>query len=115
MPHFVIEYSRNIESDYDVNEIIDTAFQAGVDCGFMNPDSIQVRAIGYDNFRLKDGLTSFLHLTVALFAGRTLEQKQSFTTLACERLAERFPKIVSISVDMRDMDQQVYRKRLAGS
>jgi len=115
MPHFVIEYSRNIESDYDVNEIIDTAFQAGVDCGFMNPDSIQVRAIGYDNFQLKDGLTSFLHLTVALFAGRTLEQKQSFTTLACERLAERFPKIGSISVDMRDMDQQVYRKRLAGS
>ena len=112
MPHLVVEYSRSIENTYDVKVIMDVVFEAGVCSGIMKAEDIKVRALAYDHYRLGGGLTSFLHLGAYLLTGRTPEQKEHFSTLMRSRLADHFPEIESISIDVRDMDPVAYKKRL---
>jgi len=112
MPHFVIEFSRSVENRYDVSEIMEVAFDAGVSSSIMKAEDIKVRAIAYDHFRLDGGMTSFFHLGAYLLAGRTPQQKEHFSTLIRSRLADHFPAIESISIDIRDMDPIAYKKRL---
>lgn len=111
MPHFVIEYSRSLESAYDLKKVMDVAFDAGVRSGVMKSEDIKVRAMPYDHARLGDGKETFLHVNVFLLAGRTSEQKEHVSTLLCDRLADSFPAIGSISIDIRDMDPAAYRKK----
>jgi 5-carboxymethyl-2-hydroxymuconate isomerase len=112
MPHFVIEYSRGLEMMADLNAIMNSAHDAGVESGIMNPDDIKVRATAYDSFRFAGNIESFIHVTVSLLEGRTDQQKEHLSVLLRERLARCCPEIGSISIDVRDMNPIAYKKRL---
>jgi len=112
MPHFVIEYSRPLESQLDLREVMEVAFNAGVNSGVMKAEDIKVRALPYDHYRLDGSLETFLHVSVYMLAGRTPEQKVHVSTLIRASLADAFPTIGSISIDIRDMDTQAYKKHL---
>ena len=112
MPHFVIEYSRPLEATLDMKKLMQVAFDAGVESGVIQAENIKVRAIPYDHFRLEGGLDTFLHVNVFLLAGRTTEQKEHVSTLLRQSLGDAFPDIGSLSIDIRDMDPDAYKKRL---
>jgi len=112
MPHMVMEYSRSLESRVDLTKMMDLAFEVGVRSGVMKAADIKVRATPYDHVRLEGGLETFLHVSVFLLAGRTPEQKEHVSTLMRDSLADAFPMIGSISIDIRDMDPVAYKKRV---
>lgn len=112
MPHFIIEYSRPLENTLDLKEVMQIAFESGVQSGVMQADNIKVRAIPYDYFRLEGGLDTFLHVSVFLLAGRTAEQKEHVSTLLRKNIGDAFPAIGSLSIDIRDMDPVAYKKRV---
>lgn len=112
MPHFVLEYSRPLENQLDLSEVMEVAFAAGVNSGVMKAADIKVRALPYDHYRLDGSLETFLHVSIYMLAGRTPEQKEHVSTLLRNALAEAFPGIGSISIDIRDMDTQAYKKHL---
>ncbi|MGH2341697.1 5-carboxymethyl-2-hydroxymuconate Delta-isomerase [Segnochrobactraceae bacterium EtOH-i3] len=112
MPHLLIDYARPLEQTLSIREVMDVAFEAAARSGVMQPADIKVRATPFDHYRLEGGITTFLHVTVQLLAGRTAEQKEHVALLMRADLAEAFPDIHSISVDIRDMDPIAYKKRL---
>lgn len=112
MPHMIIEYARPMEETLSLTEVMDVAFGAGARSGVMDPADIKVRAIPYDHYRFEGGVTSFLHVTVKLLDGRTPAQKEHVALLMRADLADAFPEVGSISVDIRDMDRAAYRKRV---
>ena len=112
MPHFVIEYSRDVEDHYDIKEIMQIAFDSGVETGVMQAIDIKVRAIPYDHYRLVNKDDSFAHTTVYLLAGRTDEQKELVALTMRKNLAEYLKTVTSISFDIRDMNTLAYKKRL---
>ena len=112
MPHFVIEYSRNIEETTDLSAVMAAAHDAGAESGIMNPADIKVRATAYDVFRFAGNIESFIHVTVSLLEGRTDEQKEHLAMLLRERLVRCCPTVDSISIDIRDMNAAAYKKRL---
>ncbi|GLQ05911.1 5-carboxymethyl-2-hydroxymuconate Delta-isomerase [Sneathiella chinensis] len=112
MPHFVLEYSREIEASADVTAIMETVFTAACESGVMNPDDIKVRAIPYDHFRLRKAGETFLHITASLLEGRTDEQKEKVSVLVRSHLDSLLPDVTSISIDVRDMNAVAYKKRL---
>ncbi len=115
MPHFVIEYSREIETDFDINKVMQITYDSGVASGVMQASDIKVRARPYDYYRLFNEDDSFLHVTVFLLDGRTNEQKEQVAEILRENLQSYLADVTSISVDIRDMNRQAYKKRvLAG-
>ncbi len=112
MPHFVIEYSRDVETRYDMAEVMEIAFDSGVETGVMQAKDIKVRARPYDHYRMPDKDDSFLHVTVFLLAGRTDAQKEKVSLALRAALAGHLKTVSSVSVDIRDMNTTVYKKRL---
>jgi len=112
MPHFVIEYSRDVETRYDMAELMELAFASGVQTGVMQGKDIKVRARPYDHYRMPNKGDSFLHVTVFLLAGRTDAQKEKVSMTLRENLADLLTTVSSVSVDVRDMNTQAYKKRL---
>ena len=78
MPHFVMEYSRSLESTYDLKKVMDVAFDAGVRSGVMKPEDIKVRAMPYDHARLGDGKETFLHVTCFFSQGEHQSRRSMF-------------------------------------
>lgn len=112
MPHFVIEYSRGVETDYDINKVMQVAYDSGVESGVMQASDIKVRARPYDHYRLVNEADSFLHVTVFLMEGRTDDQKEHLAVILRQNLQSYLTGVTSISVDIRDMNRQAYKKRL---
>jgi 5-carboxymethyl-2-hydroxymuconate isomerase len=112
MPHFIIEYARKMEHELSIAEVMGVVFSAGARSGVMQPVNIKVRAMPFDHVRLEGGLTTFVHVTAFLLAGRTPAQKEYLADLIRHDLAQGFSSVESISVDIRDMDPAIYKKRL---
>lgn len=112
MPHFVIEYSRDVEDRYDPDRIMQIAFDSGVESGVMQAEDIKVRARPWDHYRLRDDGDSFVHVGVYLLAGRSDDRKEHLATILRENLQAWLVDVTSISIDIRDMNPQAYKKRL---
>lgn len=112
MPHFVIEYSRDVEASFDINKVMQITYDSGVSSGVMQASDIKVRARPYDYYRLVNDGDSFLHVTVFLLGGRTNEQKEHVALTLRENLQSYLTDVTSVSVDIRDMNRQAYKKRV---
>ena len=112
MPHFVIEYSRDVEDQYDIKKVMQIAYESGVESGVMQAVDIKVRATPYDHYRLLNDSDSFVHTTVYLLAGRTDEQKEHLALTLRKNLSEYLKTVTSISIDIHDMNPIAYKKHL---
>jgi 5-carboxymethyl-2-hydroxymuconate isomerase len=112
MPHFVIEYSFNVEMVYDINHVMQITYDSGVGSGVMQAADIKVRARPYVYHRTLDPDDSFLHVTVFLLAGRTDLQKEHVSLLLRKNLIAYLETVTSVSVDIRDMNTVAYKKRV---
>jgi len=112
MPHFVIEYSRDVEAQYDIKTVMQIAFDSGVASGVMEASNIKIRARPYDHYQLVNDGDSFLHVMVFLLDGRSDEQKEHVAEILRENLQAYLVDVTSISIDIRDMNRQAYKKRV---
>lgn len=112
MPHFVIEYSRDVENGHDIDRVMQIAFDSGVASGVMRAADIKVRAQSYDHSKMLTAGGSFLHVTVFLLEGRSDTQKETVSLLLRENLVGYLESVTSVSVDIRDMNPVAYKKRV---
>lgn len=112
MPHFVIEYARDLEPRFDITKVMQIAFDSGVESGVMQASDIKVRARPYDHYQLANKGDSFLHVMVFLLEGRTDAQKEHVAVILRQNLQSYLVDVTSISVDIRDMNRQAYKKRV---
>ena len=111
MPHCIIEHSPNIPSEGLMHAVFDGSLHSQL---FLpNGADIKVRAIAYQNFKLGDGKTSFVHVVVKILAGRTDEQKQRLSQEIIKKLSGLGHQDISITVEVVDMERQSYQKHLA--
>ncbi len=112
MPHFVIDYSQDVETRYDIDKVMQIAFDTGVASGVMQAVDIKVRARCFAHHRTAHPGDSFLHVAVFLLDGRTDDQKQTISLLLRENLVAYLDQVTSVSVDIRDMNRVAYKKRV---
>jgi 5-carboxymethyl-2-hydroxymuconate isomerase len=78
MPQITIEYSRNVESRFDVRALVDAVHEAARSTGFFDRgNGIRTRAVPRDVFRVADGdpENGFVAVLVRMAEGRTVEQR----------------------------------------
>jgi 5-carboxymethyl-2-hydroxymuconate isomerase len=112
MPHLVIEYSDDALDRAAAKKLMQSLAETAAQTGVMKAEDIKVRAQGYRDYLIGGKQDSFIHLSVYLLAGRTPQQKEMLSVSLRRTMAELCPEVVSLSVDIRDMDPDAYKKRL---
>jgi len=79
MPHFVLEYSSNLDDEIDTAGLFKKLHDTAIETGVFPIGGIRSRAVRCDQFRIADGDPDlrFVHLTIKLGTGRELEVRQA--------------------------------------
>lgn len=118
MPHFIVEYSANVEDAVDMRDFCETLRVAGLATGIFPEAGIRVRAYRSDAFAIADGRpdAGFIDITVRLRAGRTMEVRKDATKHifdAAEAYLEPLfaERPLALSFEMRNIDPDLSPKR----
>lgn len=120
MPHIIIEHSADFskESIKDM-QVEAQKIMASVVEGNFDPDQIKCRSHSFDEYLVglpNQTTASFLHITIKLLAGRSIEVKKRVakrTGKFAERVVKELKlgtKRCDISVDVVNMDRTSYQK-----
>jgi 5-carboxymethyl-2-hydroxymuconate isomerase len=113
LPHIVCHYSAGQKMP-PVREILLALHHAAASTGVVKPEDLKLRAHAFDDYLVAGEQKSFFHVTLYMLAGRTPQQKETLSVEIRKALVERLADTHSLSVDIRDMDPDAYKKRLKG-
>jgi 5-carboxymethyl-2-hydroxymuconate isomerase len=111
LPHIVCHYSRDPEMP-SIRDILVALHRAAASTGVVQAEDLKIRAQGFDEYLVAGETRSFFHVSLYLLEGRTSAQKEALSIELRRALSERLLNTHSISVDIRDMDPDAYKKRL---
>ncbi|MFZ1386744.1 MAG: 5-carboxymethyl-2-hydroxymuconate Delta-isomerase [Thiolinea sp.] len=112
MAHFVLEYSDNISAEIlNLQTLFANLHQAAVETDLFPLKGIRSRAYACHDYRMADGNPEhiFVHLTVLLGAGRSLEERElaakSFFKVLEAHFASCFEsRGVAMSFEMKELE-----------
>lgn len=75
MPHFIMEYSANLDDDLDIPALFEKLNETAIATGVFPIGGIRSRAVRCEHFRVGEGDPNncFIHLTSKVGSGRTPE------------------------------------------
>lgn len=112
MAHFILEYSDNITKEtLALQDLFSKLHQAAQDTGLFPLKGIRSRAFECHDYRMADGNPEhmFVHLSVLLGAGRSMEERESaaqaFFAVLTEHFADSFKQRgVAMSFEMKELE-----------
>jgi len=120
MPHLRIEYSASVAGRFEPATLVEAACKTLLSSGVFSPaDSIKVRLIPVEHFRVGDGSDQgFIHAGLALHSGRDEATRKRLTGALVDCIAALVapgPQPVQITSEAREMHRETYSKRLIAS
>ncbi|MDB5502673.1 MAG: 5-carboxymethyl-2-hydroxymuconate isomerase [Tardiphaga sp.] len=112
MPHIVIEHSSEGHAAFDVVALMRALHDAAAGTGVVHAADLKVRAMAFENYLVGGKRDGFCHASLYLLEGRTPEQKVMLSEALRAAMVRLMPHTTSLSVDIRDMDAEAYKKRL---
>jgi 5-carboxymethyl-2-hydroxymuconate isomerase len=95
-------------------EILRALHHAAASTRVVKAEDLKIRAQAFDDYLVAGDKKSFFHVTLYLLAGRTSQQKEMLSIELRKTLIALLENTHSVSVDIRDMDPDAYKKRLKG-
>jgi len=95
-----------------VRSILSELHRAAASTGIVKAEDLKIRAQAFDDYLVAGEERSFFHVALYMLAGRTSHQKQSLSIEIRRVLSGLLEDTYSLSVDIRDMDPEAYKKRL---
>ncbi|MGI9370623.1 MAG: 5-carboxymethyl-2-hydroxymuconate Delta-isomerase [Ruegeria sp.] len=117
MPHFVVDYSANMEDRTDIAGLCREIRLAAIETGVFPLAGVRVRAFCADHVSVADGnpANGYVDISVRLRRGRDLQTRKDATSYifaAAERFLspamEQHP--IALSMEMRDIDPELSPK-----
>lgn len=115
MPHAVIDYSENMHADVQSCGVTRLVHDALTQSGLFQPQDIKTRAHSVRDFWVgaKGQEGRFIHVILYLLEGRTMDKKQSLSQAVLDKLVAVLKNVDSITVDVRELVKDTYRKASA--
>ena len=111
MPHFIVEYSANLESAVDVKGLITAIHRTAIDTGVFPLKGTRTRAVRRDLYEIADGHVdnAFIHISAKIGHGRPIEIRQqageAVFKAACDYLRPYFDgHPLAISFEMQEIE-----------
>ena len=111
MPHMIIEYSANLDSDLNLSELINTMHETTAAIDAFPLAGLRTRAARREFYRIADGHpdNSFIHATLKIGHGRPLALREQagqkiFSSLVdyLTPLSEKRPLAISFEIQQLD-------------
>ena len=119
MPHLTLEYSDNLPAPVDFGALFASLHEALVEIGSFRLADLKSRAIPHPCFHVGAGSPEsvFVHLTVAIFAGRELAQQPEIGERLLAILKVAFEQAwtsrpCDFTVELREMRREGYFKTM---
>lgn len=110
MPHAVVEYSKNLENGFEFAAIMHACHDSLLASGQFAEKDIKVRLYPCAHALVAGQNADFIHTTVYLLSGRTKDTKKEIADQLLARLVGFGLPTASCSVDVRDLDREIYAK-----
>lgn len=109
MPHAILEYSSNINYTTKITESIHKAM---IQSDLFKASAIKTRALKLEDFFVgeKGSAGSFVHVTIYLLQGRSVEQKQILSDSILAVLQTHLIEVDQLSVNIQELSRDTYRK-----
>lgn len=116
MPHAVIEYPSSLRPRAEAAGLLQAVHGVMLQSGLFTAGDIKTRVYETAQWVVGEaaaGEGEFVHLTVSLLAGRTVEQRQALSNAMHAVLLEKLPATMQLTVNIHEMDRDTYKKRVA--
>ena len=120
MPHAIIEYSESITQNTAQNtaqkltpaQLLSVVYESTLASELFNKTDIKVRAIPYASHQSGADHTDFIHVTLKILAGRTVEQRNHLSKRVLKELSTLPLTSVSLSVEVCNIETASYNKQI---
>ncbi|AFT71562.1 5-carboxymethyl-2-hydroxymuconate isomerase [Alloalcanivorax dieselolei B5] len=111
MPHFIAEYSGNLESEADFDGLFANVHKVLGNSGVFPLGGIRSRAIRHDTWRIADGQHdyAFVHMTLKVGSGRDLATRKQVAETLFETIKAHFAplqekRLLAVSFEMTELN-----------
>jgi 5-carboxymethyl-2-hydroxymuconate isomerase len=114
MPHFILEYSANLDDDLDIPLLFEKLNTTAIATGVFPIGGIRTRAVRCEHYRIAEGdpENTFVYLTSKVGAGRDLEVLKEAASKVFDTLTEYLQPIydrryMSIGYDVQELHPEL--------
>lgn len=109
MPHIIVEYSQNLESQIDVPNLLHELHQALAAEG-IDKERIKTRGIALNHAVVGDEGTDddMMHTTLLLLEGRDIPTKKKYGDALYAVMNKCAPNGYAVTLEIRDMSKDTY-------
>ena len=108
MPHCIVEHSASLNSELIVPLVFSGAMKS--ELFEIDGSDIKVRAIVYHSYLTGLEKSDFIHVTLKILSGRTVEQKQMLSKSVLDELQRLELQKCSLTVEVMDIERASYSK-----
>ncbi|MCG4454938.1 5-carboxymethyl-2-hydroxymuconate Delta-isomerase [Pseudomonas sp. MMS21-TM103] len=117
MPHFIAEYSANLDAEADLQGLFEKVHTCLGDSKVFPLGGIRSRAVRMDTFRMADGKHDygFVHMTLKVGAGRDLATRKQVADALFEVIKAHFAelqarRLLALSFEMIELNAELNYK-----
>lgn len=112
MPHVVIEYSRPLAGQLDMQDFVDLIHETLAQQEEFDISGVRTRATPCEHFRIKEygQDRQFVHILIHILAGRSEKNIQAAVQALGEMAMRVLPQDIEFSIEMREMRNDFYFK-----
>jgi len=111
MPHFVIDCSQSALAYHQEEYIIEQIHLVANATGFFVESDITIRVNPHRRYSVANKYEDFVHIFAYIIQGRTAKQKANLSKQVVSKLAEMFPHIPNIAMNISGFERATYFNR----
>lgn len=111
MPHFTIEYSRNLEDRVDFRELAKKIHEAALSTGVFDVAAVRTRTEPREVYVIADGRpeNAYVAITARIAAGRSAEVRKQVGQTVFDVLCDSLSKVyettpIGLSLEVQEID-----------
>ncbi|MCJ8319284.1 MAG: 5-carboxymethyl-2-hydroxymuconate Delta-isomerase [Colwellia sp.] len=110
MPHCLIEYAKTLTTEVSPEQLIESVYLGTLNSGLFSGDDIKTRIIPFDHFTSGTIKQNFIHVTLKILNGRSIEQQKGLSQAVLDEL-NRLPLTdISLTVEVVEIQKACYSK-----
>lgn len=111
MPHFIVDCSQEILRIHNEASIIARLHRVVNSTGLFEESDIKIRIQPFQTYAVGGGREDFIHTFAWIMQGRTIEQRAALSKAIVGELAEMFPRLLRIAVNIDEFERATYFNR----
>lgn len=111
MPHCVIECSKSLSAHVDFSELVKKVHDVTELSGLFSKGDVKARLITAEHYIVGGQVQDYVHVITHILSGRTIDQRKSLADAITLTLCELLPTVKMLSVEVREIEKQVYSNR----